>query len=146
MESLVKVEMKRLNYLISEINSAYHEAAQKLGLSDSAMQILYTICNHGDSCLLNDICKLSGTSKQTINSALRKLETSGMVYLEQFGGKKKKVCLTEDGKNLVKRTVLHLVEIENNIFDSWSEAEQESYLMLTQKYLACFKERLEKLR
>ena len=36
-------DMKRFNHLISEIDAVYHEAALKLGLSDSAMLILYTV-------------------------------------------------------------------------------------------------------
>ena len=50
MKGYTTAEMKRFNYLISETNAVYHEAAQKLGLSDSTQQVLYTICNNGDSC------------------------------------------------------------------------------------------------
>ena len=55
MKGYTTAEMKRFNYLISETNAVYHEAAQKLGLSDSTQQVLYTICNNGDSCLISDI-------------------------------------------------------------------------------------------
>ena len=84
MAELMTSELKRLNYLTSEIDAAYHEAARKLGLSDSTMMVLYAACNNGGSCLLSDICKISGTSKQTINSALRKLEADGLIYLEAW--------------------------------------------------------------
>lgn len=77
MENYIKAAMKRFNYLTTEIDAAYHEAALKLGLSDSAMLILYAICNSGDECPLSDIPHLSGISKQTVNSALRKLEHEG---------------------------------------------------------------------
>lgn len=137
--------MKRYNYMMSELDAAYHEASLKLGLSDSAMQVLYAICNHGESCLLNDICKLSGRSKQTINSALRKLEAEGIVYLEAFDGKKKRVCLTELGKELVKDKVVRLIEIENAVFGSWSKEELDMYLTLTQRYLTSFKENIREL-
>lgn len=145
MEVYMKDEMKRFNYLTAEIDAAYHEAALKLGLSDSAMQILYTICNNGEECLLNDIIHLSGISKQTVNSALRKLENEDVVYLEAFSGRKKKVCLTEKGKALVKNTVLQIIEIENEIFDSWTETERKIYIELTQKYLFSFKEKIKEL-
>lgn len=74
MKNLMTTQVKRFNYLMNEIDTAYHEAALKLGLSDSASMILYTICNLGGSCLLSDIYGLSGISRQTLNSALRKLE------------------------------------------------------------------------
>lgn len=143
MERLLSPEMKRFNYLLGEIDAAYHEAALKLGLSDSAMQILYAVCNHGDGCLLNDICRLSGTSKQTINSALRKLEEEGIVYLEAFRGRKKKVCLTEQGKSLAGDTVFRIIEMENEIFESWSDSEREIYLELTQRYLSSVREKIK---
>ena len=145
MAQITTPEMQQFNYLASEIDSAYHEAAQKLGLSDSAMLILYAICNHGEKCLLSDICKLSGTSKQTINSALRKLEAKDIVYLEAATGKKKMVCLTENGKSLANRTVARLITMENDIFSSWSVQERKLYLDLTRKYLTSFQEGIQKL-
>lgn len=93
-------EVKRFNYLLSEINAAYHMAAVKLGLSDTGMTILYTICNYGDKCLLNDIIHLSGISKQTVNSALRKLEGEGIVYLEKSRGRRK-MCVFQRREKLL---------------------------------------------
>lgn len=145
MKELIAEEMKRFNYLSSEIDAAYHEASQKLGLSDSAMQILYTICNNGDACLLNDICSLFGARKQTINSALRKLEAEGIVYLETYSGRKKKVCLTEKGRAVADQTVVRLIAIENDIFGSWSGEELQMYLELTQRYLTSFKDKMKEL-
>ena len=145
MSDYIGIEMKRYNYLTTEIDAAYHDAALKLGLNDSSMLILYTICNNGEECLLNDITRLSGISKQTVNSALRKLEGEDVVYLENFNGRMKKVCLTDKGKNLVKNTVLRVVKIENEIFASWSEEERKVYLELTQKYLSSFKEKIKEL-
>lgn len=145
MENYVTKDMKRFNHLTSEIDAVYHEAALKLGLSDSAMLILYTICNYGDSCMVSDICHLSGTSKQTINSALRKLETDGLVYLENINGRKKSVHLTEKGKTVAEHTVVRLIRMENEVFDSWTETERKMYLDLTQRFLNEMKEKLSKL-
>lgn len=134
--------MKRFNYLISEIDAVYHEAALRFGLSDSAMHILYTLCNNDGQCLLSDICKCSGISKQTINSAIRKLEAEDIVYLEHFSGKKKMVYLTDKGNEIVKNTVCRLIKKENEIFGSWSEKEQKEYLDLTQRFLNQMKEKV----
>lgn len=141
----IENELKRFNYLANEIDAVYHEAALKLGLSDSAMLILYTICNNGAECLLSDITKLSGISKQTINSALRKLESEELVYLEIFSGKKKRICLTEKGKLLVENTVLQIIKIENDIFDSWTKEERRSYIALTERYLSSLKNKIKEL-
>lgn len=145
MENMEISEIKRFNYLTFEIDSAYHDAALKMGLSDSAMLILYTICNNDGECPLSDITRLSGVSKQTINSALRKLEAENIVTLELFAGKKKKVCITEKGKESVKHTVMRMIKIENDIFDSWSEKERDMYLDLTLRYLIVFKEKIKEM-
>lgn len=138
-------ELKRFNYIATEIDAAYHKAAQKLGITDSAMMILYFVCDNGGSRMLSDICRLSGVSKQTINSALRKLETEGIVTLNASGGKKKTVTLTEAGKEYAKEKVLPIMKIENEIFSEWTKQQREMYLSLTQSFLDSFKEKISKL-
>lgn len=145
MEGYTTKEMQRVNYLQSEMNAAYHEAAVKLGMSDSTVQILYAVCNSGDSCLLSDICKMMGTSKQTINSALRKLEGEGLVYLEFSGGRKKRVRFTDRGRELAEGTVVRLIEAENSILEDWSSEEVEQYLRLSRKYLEALREKIREL-
>lgn len=73
----------RINYLTSEMDAVYHRASLKLGISDSVSLILYTIYDAGGSCLLSEIYKKSGISKQTVNSALRGLEGKGILALQQ---------------------------------------------------------------
>lgn len=141
MEFLIDAQMQRFNLLTKEIDTAYHDAALKLGMSDSAMVILYTVCSYGGECLLSDMT--STVSKQTINSALRKLEADDIVRSEAFAGRKKKVYLTEKGKQLAKDTAYRVIEIENEIFASWSTEEKRIYIELTQRYLEAFKERIK---
>lgn len=139
MKNEIITDIKRFNYLNNEIESAYHDAALKLELSDSAMIILYTVCNNGENCPLSDIYHLSGISKQTINSAVRKLEKDEIIYLRTAHGRKKTVYLTDKGKILVENTVFKVIEIENEIFGSWSAKERKLYIELTQRYLEAFK-------
>ena len=134
-------ELSRYNYLINEINASYHELSLALGLSDSAMIVLYAICDNEGSCLIKDICRNSGISKQTINSALHKLESEDIIYLESAGTKNKKVCLTEHGKRLADRTAGKVIEMENEIFSSWEKEDMEKYLELTERYLRDFQKR-----
>lgn len=137
--------INRLNYLISELDGVYHAIALKFQLSDSAFQILYALCNRGGSCPLHDICNLYGTSKQTINSALRKLEEAHIVYLQNSGGRTKKVCLTQSGREKIQDTVLRLIHEEDEILKSWTTQEQEIYLSLTQRYLTSLREKIRTL-
>lgn len=145
MQSPVSDRMKRLNLITSEIDAVYHEATLKLGLTDSAMIILYTMCLFDGSCQLSQIVGLSGLSKQTINSALRKLEDEGIVYLEAGGGRKKRVCLTDMRRGVAQDTALRLIEIENEVFSEWPAEEQEIYIRLLQRFLTSLREKVRKL-
>ena len=132
--------IKRYNHLSGEIDAVYHEMSFKLGLSDSAMIVLYTICDRGSPCPLRKICRCSGLSKQTVNSALRKLETEGAVYLKPVSARSKSVCLTEAGQALAVRTAGKIIEIENDIFASWPREDVEQYLELTERFLLALRE------
>ena len=143
MKPILTSELKRFNYLTSEIDAAYHEAALMFHLSDSAMMVLYCLYSNDGCCMLSDICLMSGVSKQTINSALRKLEEEQILYLQATDGKKKMVHLTEKGLQLASQTVACIIEIENNIFNSWTPAETRQYLELTQRYLTTFREKVQ---
>lgn len=146
MKEPVSKIMKRFNYLLGEMDAVYHEMALKLGLSDSAMIILYTICDQGDGCRLQDICRYSGVSKQTVNSAVRKLEAEGILYLEPAGSRCKKVCLTEKGADLAERTAKRIMQAENEIFASWPEADVEKYLELTEHFLTSLQEKAKTMK
>lgn len=141
MNAAASSEIKRYNYLNGEIDAVYHEMSRKLGLSDSAMIILYTICDNGDCCLLKEICRRSGLSKQTVNSALRKLESETVIYLESAGSKNKNVCLTEKGKSLAAQTAQRILKAENEIFASWSKEDVTKYLELTEMFLDALREK-----
>lgn len=145
MQSITSEGMRRFNHLVSETDAAYHEAALKMGMSDSTMQIMYILCDKGGDCPLGEICRLSGISKQTINSALRKMEEEKLIYLEGIGGKKKRVCLTGEGKELAERTVMKLIEIENSILASWPKEELERYLESTERYLVELRKKIREI-
>lgn len=139
MAGIMIEEMRRFNNLLGEIDAAYHEANQRLGLTDSAMQVLYVLCNDGGESLLSRICRISGASKQTINSALRGLEKEGYIRLETLPGRRRKVCLTQRGRELAQGTALRLIGVENAVFGGWTMEERETYLALTQRYLTDFR-------
>ncbi len=145
MTHFLSEDMKRFNYLIHETDEAYHEAALKLNLSDSTMMILYTAWNGEGECPLREVCHLSGISKQTINSALRKLESEEILYLKPSDSREKQICLTDKGKALAQATVRQIAEIENEIFDEWPKDDRRVYIELTQRYLDSFKEKSKRL-
>lgn len=131
----IKNALKEYNHIYKETNRIYHDIAQKLKLSDSAFDILYAICQLGDGCLQRDICNLSATSKQTINSSIRILEKSGHITLKQGKGRQMHIFLTETGIELIKDRIFPVIEIENKVFDSMTQEESRELLRLSRKYV-----------
>lgn len=145
MNQTIASEARRYNHILSEIDAVYHEIAVKQGISDSTMTILYTLSEHDGSCLLSEIVRVSGISKQTINSALRKLEAEAIIQLEAAGGKAKRVCLTKKGERFTRETVDKVIDMENRIYASWEAEEWNTYLRLTERYLTQIKEELKEI-
>ena len=71
---------KEFYNLLSQVDSAYHDAALKLGLTDSELDILYSLNEHGSGCNQSIFYKETGTTKSTINSAVRRMEQAGYLY------------------------------------------------------------------
>lgn len=140
-----KNRMRRYNHLLGELQAVYHEASVKLGVSDSVSIILYTICDEGGDCPIHTICRQSGLSKQTVNSALRRLEKEGLIYLKAVDKKSKTVCLTEKGETFAAKTSMKILEMENDVLRSWSAQDVENYLILTERFLMDLKGRVANL-
>ena len=62
----------------------------KLGLSDSESMVMYMLYDTQDPLTQSDIVKATGLSKQTLNSAIRKLEKEGIIILEKLNEKSKR--------------------------------------------------------
>ena len=65
---------------------------------------------------------------------MRKLEARGAAILNATDGKRKEVCLTEEGRALAERTAGRVMRAENEVFESWSEEDVEKYLALTERF------------
>jgi DNA-binding MarR family transcriptional regulator len=112
----MKVELKEFNSILGKIHSTYHEAALRLGMSDSKRDILYVLCDKGSSCNQSTLYKKTGMMRSTVNSAIHKLENAGILYLTTGTGRNTCVFLTKKGKKYIEKTVEKLIEIENGIY------------------------------
>ena len=145
MDTALFNKLHKINYLAAELDALYHQAALKLGMPDSVMCVLYAIHDNGEKCLLSEIYKQSGVSRQTVNSAVRKLEREGIVYLEKYKGRAKMVCLTEQGRQYADRTIVRLFQAEIGTLETWTSEEIDTHIALTEKYISAFKDQLKTL-
>lgn len=137
--------IRKINYSSCEIDALYHQASLKLGISDSVSIVLYMVYGAEGSCPLREIYKKSGVSKQTVNSAIRKLEADEILYLTQRSGREKRVILTDKGNAFAKETIGKLYEAEMRLFLTWPEEELKSYLRLTEKHIQGLREQIERM-
>ena len=137
--------LQQFTNITGEIDALYHEAAFLLGQSDSTMTVLYTVRANGGQCSISDICRLSGIRKQTLNSALRKMEQEGLIALEADGAKAKTVVFTKEGAERAEQTAGRLQAMEDNALADWTPEEVEQYLALSNRFLSRFREQVAKL-
>ena len=130
----MKVKLKEFNSISGTIDSIYHEAALKMGMSDSERDILYVLCDHGSGCNQSALYKETGMTRSTVNSAIRKLEKAGILYLTPGKGRNTCVVLTEKGEKYITETVGKLIEIENKIYTSWTQEERNLFIQLNQRF------------
>ena len=139
MEVLFQEGLRRFNKIYREMDKFYHKAAVDCGLSYSSFWILYAICENGEGCLQKEICEMFLVSKQTIHSAIRRLESDGYLYLKIGKGRDKHIYLTEKGMELVERKIAPMIALENQTFEEMGE-ESKKMLGATEKYLKILKE------
>ena len=72
-------EMREFDRLFRKIEQRYHNISLKMGLSDTAGQILYAMIELGDGCLQTEIARWYSYSKQTISSAVKVMERKGLL-------------------------------------------------------------------
>lgn len=133
------------NHIYKEYNIIYHDAAMRLGLSNSEFDTLYAICELGDGCKQSDICRTTFIPKQTVNSAIRSLQKKEYLTLASGKGRSMHIYLTEQGLQLVRRTIFPMVEIENEAFPKLTEKEYKTILHFHAQYLAALREGIQKL-
>lgn len=138
-------ELKEFNQLYREIDELYHIIAVKMGLSDSAFMIFYTLCDIGDGCMQKDICRTASMSKQTIHSAVRKMEREGYLVQKPGKGRDKHLLFTEKGRAFADEKILPVVNMENQVFAEMLPKERNELLRLTRKYRELMQKKTEEL-
>ncbi|HIW75380.1 MULTISPECIES: MarR family winged helix-turn-helix transcriptional regulator [Gordonibacter] len=136
---------REYNNLYRLSNELYHNVAVRMGLSDSAFDILYALDDLGDGCSQKEVCVASGLSKQTVNSSVHQLVRSGALELRTEGGRGTHLHLTKAGHALVARCIHPVVKAEEAAFGALTPKECDTLLCLSRRYLDAFRSELEAL-
>lgn len=137
--------LDQFNTIADEINSLYHRAAGKMGFSDSEFMILYMLYSYGETITQSDIIAISGMSKQTINSAVTKMEDKGWLTRAERSGRKRSINLTETGRKILNEVIGPFQELEETIFDNWTDEERQQFIELNIRYRDAMKSIVDKM-
>lgn len=135
-------ELNRLNKALSEF---YHDICIQIGVSDSVFDIFYAIIVLGDGCCQKDICDYAFTSKQTIHSAIHRLEKEGFLYLKSAKGREMQIFLTPKGASFAEEKIVPIIDAENQVCSAMDSKELDTLLLLTEQYLCRLRAQAEKL-
>lgn len=145
MQFIANEKVNKINALSNDLDAIYHQASRKLGISDSTLIVLYEIYVNKGCCPLSAIIKNNGLSKQTANSAVRKLEAEGILRLEPYKGKAKLLRLTEKGSEYAKATAGQIFAAECSVFAGWTEEDINTYITLLEKFNVSLRKEIEQI-
>lgn len=117
------------NQISKECDMIYHSVAVKLGISDCAFWIFYILSGTDRQYTQSEICDCSFMSRQTVNSALKKLEKDGYLSLSRAQAKAGKyISLTEKGNKFVEDFINPVLRAEENTCVSFSNEEKDTFI------------------
>lgn len=141
-----KDRIAKLNKLYKRNNELCRNMAVAVNLSETTLWILYFLRYDGVH-TQRDLCNVSFQPRQTVNSAIKKLESEGYITLSfsNTNRKNKIVTLTEKGEELARQTADQILEAEERTFSAMTEAEIDQLLTLYNKYLTTLETEIENL-
>ena len=123
--------LREFTRLYKEYDSIFHSVALAVGLSDSALTVLYHTQELGDGCL------------QRVHSTIRQLRERGLLSLSPGKGRDMHIHLTEEGRRLVREEIYPIMQMESDAFQALAPEERRDLLCLTARYVAALRELAE---
>lgn len=147
MEDKINKQIAALDSLFKKQDDIYHKVSLWSGLSDAAYWVLYWIYKTDEPVIQSSLCNAGFFSKQTVNSAVAKLNSAGYVKLVAQNGKgnRKQLELTEGGQRFCEKHVKPLIKMERDSFEALTEEERELMLYLLDKQITAIGKGVEKL-
>lgn len=137
--------LREYNRLFTAGSRIFHDFAQSAHLSDAEYNLLYTLADLGEGCCQQDICLVTLLPKQTVHSAVSRLQKDGCVTLAQGQGRQQRICLTEKGNALINNKITPIMEAESAALSAMTEAEQRQLIRLTETFITNLAREKEKL-
>lgn len=139
--------LAKYNALSKESDNLYRGLVRELGGSECALWILYTLRAEKPPVTQKTICDILHAPKQTVNSAMKALETGGYLRLEPGPDRRRKqVVLTEAGERLARESADKIILAEEAAFGAMTEPEREMFLVLMGRFVRALREEIQEIR
>ena len=127
-----------LNEAWKENANIYRQMAKQMNLTDMAMWALYTLRVEPGEMTQSRMSEFLHEPKQTINSALKKMEADGLITLQSGSNRRTKtIHLTAAGEALARETADRVAETEQQALSQFSEEEANQLFSLMRRLNAC---------
>lgn len=135
----------RYSRIFKDTDKIYHNFAKSYGLSDCAFWILYLLRETDTQYTQAEICNMLSLPRQTVNSALKNLQSEGYICLTPVENNKKSkiLVLTEKGEGLAKNSADMVLKAEIKVLRQFSENELQLFLSLSEKYAVLLRKEYE---
>ena len=133
---------RSLDRLYRKSDQLYHD------ISETGYWLMYAIYVHDGVVSVRDVAEECCYPKQTISSALRTLESRGLVETSFLEGsrKAKRVSFTQAGRAFVAEKIVPASRAERRAFNVLTQVEQTEMLRLVDKYVAAIQEQIDAMR
>lgn len=139
--------VRDIDLIYRETDRLYYEFARDCGLSTSAFWSLVSIVVRNGSATQAVIANEYSYSRQTVNSAIKSLESKGLVQSarEEGNRRSKTLRLTEAGEVFCDQHVRPAVDAERRAFESLSVEQRQEFVHLVRTYSDAIDNELRKL-
>lgn len=135
---------EEFNQFLREFQDVFDDAALKIGVSQSAFDVLWALCECGEGCLQRDICAYTFLGKQTVGSSVHKLVADGMLHLEPAEkGRGMRVFFTARGRRFAEENVMPLLAADVEAFTEIPREQRAVLAGATSLYLNSLKARYD---
>lgn len=142
-EAIAAASVAAFTDLYHRENELYHAAARRTGVADSVLLILYDLTEE-DGLTQKQLCLGNGLSKQTVNSAVKRMAEEGYLRIENCG-RTSRLWLTDYGRAFAAEHVEPVRHAEREAMAMMSPADQAELIRLYGTYVEAFGAAIQRL-
>ena len=135
-----------INQRLKELNSLYHSAALKTGISDGEVCVWSALLSSRDQFSQRDLAELLSLPIQTVNSIISNMVKKGHVELAHVPGtrNKKTIHLTDEGLKYGTREVEWIFDAEREAIAESDPEQIQVFIELIDAYIENLKKVMDK--